>query len=185
MEFKEIFKDIVDVDNVDIFWFGSDHQPLTMETLAFAAGERKDSALCGFKFKSKINPTYDDLEIVFCSKLRSKIYRRAPQNPSQWFAFLKMPSKNQIQVLSKSDLLLATDFDVDAFFNTSYFKNTCPIFLDGIEDTLNKVDDITDPGPQHIKPSEVNKKYYVKSICESIDLIPHHRFNDKTFTLYL
>lgn len=182
IDFKEAFKDIVDVDDVEIFWFG-DKTPLTMEDLAFAAGERRDSALCGFKFKSKINPAYTDLEIVFCCKLRSKIYRRAPQNPSQWFAFLKMPEKHQLQVLSKDDLMLATDFDIDKFFSTQYFLRNAGRFTSEVKNSLSKIPEISDPGPLNIRPSNLNKNYYTKAIKEAIPLITTPRFNNKTFPL--
>ena len=188
VKFKEEFKDIVDVDKVSAFCFGA-KDDITPESIAKAGGASKFSALCGFRFISKVNPTYNhgELRLVFVAKLRSKIYHQANQNPSQWFMFLKT-GRNTIEVLDKESCKIAFDFDVDKFFDSDIFLKYAPIFKKLVQKGLNVALDV-------IENTDLNQKIpgtsdtvrmlprYIKAIEESIPIIQSGKFNDKKYTL--
>lgn len=54
--------------------FGNSKKPMSMEMLAYAAGARKFSSLCGFTFTSSVNKIFPIFKINFVSKVRSRIY---------------------------------------------------------------------------------------------------------------
>lgn len=188
IKFKEEFKDIVDVDKVSAFCFGA-KDDVTPESIARAGGASKFSSLCGFKFVSKVNPTYNhgELRLVFCAKLRSKIYRKATESPSQWFIFLRT-GKNQVEVLSKKDCMTAFDFDVEKFFDSDLFLKYAPVFKSTVQSGLRMAMDViskTDIHQKIIGTSDTVQMLprYTKAIEESIGLIQSGKINDKTFTL--
>ena len=89
--------------------------------LAFAAGARKFSSLCGFVFTTAApNAEYKQFAIAFVSKLRSKIYHQATNNPSQWFIFRRI-NPIRVDVLDKKACLVNYGFDVDKFFDSDLF----------------------------------------------------------------
>jgi len=59
------------------------------------------------------------------SKLRSKIYRKATANPSQWFIFRKI-NPIRVDVLDKKALLVNYGFDIDKFFDSDLFNKALP-----------------------------------------------------------
>ena len=87
-----------------------------LSTLAFAAGAKMFSVLCGWTFTTADpNAKYKSFIIGFVAKLRSKIYRQAVTNPSQWY-ILKPINFMRQDVLDKKTCLIQYRFDVDKFF---------------------------------------------------------------------
>lgn len=186
INFSEEFKDIVDVSKVQCFCFGFKDE-ISPKKLTFAGGGSKFSRLCGFKFYSKVNPKYKNGEfmIVFCAKLRSKIYHQANQNPSQWFAFLKT-EKQTIEVLDKRFCMLAFDFDVDKFFDTDIFAHAVKRFDSHIKNGLAKANQMISNLNKEEAEGHTEYEYlprYVKAISEALPLIGNPKFNDKKYTL--
>jgi hypothetical protein len=98
-----------------------------LELLEFMGGGKKLSNLCGFKFASSIPEAIKAnktpyLFVVFVAKLRSKIFRRSPQNPSQWYAMMPI-GNGSFKVLSHEDCLAKYAFDLDKFFKSSFFAD--------------------------------------------------------------
>lgn len=189
--FKEEFKDVVDVDKVGVFSFGgSSTEEVDLKKLMFAAGANMFSSCCGFKFISKVNPTYNhgEFRIVFCVKLRSKIGgNTASIIPSKWFAWIRI-NNNHVEVLDKEKCMQAFDFDVDKFFETDFFRAWAKKFEFFVKRGLKMWNTWLKQHPDMKKNNSMDDHFYdypryVKSISDSIPLISSPVFNDKTFTL--
>jgi hypothetical protein len=189
INFRETFKDSVDVTKVSAFCFGNSSE-ITPLQLMFHGGGSKFSSLCGFKFDSKTLPKYGHGEfmIVFCAKLRSKIYHDAGRNPSQWFAWLRI-NKEHAVVLDKETCLKAFNFNIDKFFDSDLFQKyskkfqeTCTKGLSFAEKTVKKYAD----KHGYIPGTTIEFAWlprYVEAIKEAIPLITSTTFMDKRYNL--
>ena len=151
--------------------------------LAFAAGARKFSCLCGIDFTTaNESAQYKHFTIAFVSKLRSKIYRKATANPSQWFIFRKI-NPIRVDVLDKKALLVNYGFDIDKFFDSDLFNKALPQFeryikagLDDAEQFKAKLEK-TDPAQAK------DAQRYITAIKEALPLLRSHTCNDKYWKL--
>lgn len=214
INFKEEFANVVDVESFKKYSFGS--TPVnSLNRIKFCGGANKFSSLCGFHFKLKQQNekniaqiidrsktikafTFEDLRIVFCAKLRSKIYRQAIYNPSEWFIFGKI-SNDRIQVLSREDCLYATStdedysngFDIEKFFETDLFETYVQKFTHvvkiGLKSSAAFIDKINNDIKNHVSKYETHEVIdidrYLRAIRESIPLIGSKNYMDKTFVL--
>lgn len=161
-------------------------QPIkNMWELRLAAGGHKFSKLCEFKFMSKMKECkrYPEFSIAYVAKLRSKIYRQATFNPSQWYIFKKVSDK-QYDVLSKENLFYTYNFDIDKFFKSDYFKSNLSFFINNIQRGLDKYI------PEFIETlSTIEEKkeatLYKKSIEEALLIINNERVNNKYYKLFV
>lgn len=179
-----------------LYTFGA--EPVTQfKELVFAAGGNKFSSLCGFRFTSNAPVEYKDFFIAFVCKLRSKIYRQADANPSQWFILKKISGK-EIHCMDKSSILMQYNFDVDKFFESDYFQKTVSAFKTKI---LKGLDTYV---PEYVKAHGAEKakdlltsydgdkpdttvqdayKRYSDAIKASLEYIDSTRCNDKFYKL--
>lgn len=191
MNFKTAFKDIIDVENITTYSFGASENDFTPERILFAGGGNKFSALCGFSFKllkqdtekvaSTIAPDtelksfdFEGLKILYCPKMRSKIFRKDPVARHKWFA-MGIISKDRWQVLSKEDLKNTTGFDIDLFFQTDFFKKNVEKFKKLITHGLLESKKVA------VKHSNVNVA--IKTMEEAWEIIGNCAFEDKTYAL--
>lgn len=178
-----------------LFSFGA--APLTeFKEIVFAAGGNKFSSLCGFRFTSKAETDYKEFFIAFVCKLRSKIYRQASTNPSQWFIFKKISGK-EMHCLSKDDLRNQYGFDIKKFFDSDYFQQSLVKFKAAIDKGLNTY--VPDYVKKHgmEKAKDLLTSYdgqndalvkdaigrYATAIKESLDHIDDPYVNDKFYKL--
>ena len=152
--------------------------------LAFASGARKFSCLCGFMFTTAAeNAEYKTFTIAFVSKLRSKIYRQANTNPSQWFIFKKIDAA-RVDVLDKQALLVNYGFDIDKFFDSDYFKKSLPQFQKYLKQGLADADAFQQKLEDEGNTSDAKlARVYINAIREALPLIKSIRCNDKYWKL--
>lgn len=159
------------------------YQPIeSMFQLSFAAGGNKFSQLCSFKFTSAMpNAEFPTFSIAFVAKLRSKIYRQATRNPSQWYIFKKI-SFNRTDVLTKQQLLINYGFDIDKFFDSDVFKVTMSKIKSYIKNGLeNDVPRFKATLKTQQEKFEADK--YADSIAEALKLIDRKTVNDTYYSL--
>ena len=187
---------------IGFFCWTSSHSPIRDKNdLIFAGGGNKFSSLCGLKFevissedeeKPEVDQSADDkaaqqnaknveananaegqFEICFVAKLRSKIYRRAPQNPSQWYIFRRVDDKT-VYVLDKKTTKLMYNFDVDKFFDSDLFKQASGKFLQILTAGVPKLYELYD---------DPEDGQYIKAIENSLPLIAKPTVQNRTFKL--
>lgn len=180
-ETDENLGQVVDMTNIVKTCFGV--EPIVdIWDLRMWGGGSKFSMLCGFRFISKNpNTKFPKFSIAFVSKLRSKFYRQAAVNPSQWFAF-KSIGMGQKDVLDRQALLVNYGFDVDKFFQSDLFQKSARqmqmiiargVKTHGMKFLATRKD-----------PKEKEEAYkLLSSIAESVKLITVPNFNDKYYTL--
>ena len=159
-------------------------EPLKKVTdLAFAAGARKFSCLCGIDFTTADeNAQYKNFTIAFVSKIRSKIYRRANANPSQWFIFRKI-NPVRIDVLDKKALLVNYGFDIDKFFDSDLFAKALPQFEKYIKAGLSDAEQFKKKIEKKDVAQAKEIQRYVDAINEALPLLKSTRCNDKYWKL--
>lgn len=150
--------------------------------LQFAAGGHKFSQLCAFKFKSAMpNQKYTDFIIAFVAKMRSRIYRQASLNPSQWYIFKKI-SPVQSDVLGPEELFINYGFDINRFFASDVFKHHLANFKRILNNAVtNFIPDFESKNPNDVK--EIQR--YAQSIKEAIPELDKCSVNRKVYKLYI
>lgn len=155
----------------------------SVEALAYAAGVRMFSQLCGFVFWTKDpNTKYKRFMISFVSKTKSRIYRQAIRNPTCWYIF--RPINNmRWDVLDKKACLINYGFDVDKFFESDLFEKSLPIFESQITKGLTSAETFKDmlikQNSQYV--NDVVK--YINAIKEALPLMSSRQCNDKYWKL--
>lgn len=183
------------IEKKQLFSFGA--APIKQfKEIVFAAGGNKFSSLCGFKFISKAETEYKEFFISFVCKLRSKIYRQATTNPSQWFIFKKISNK-ELHCMEKDAMLAQYGFDVDLFFQSDLFQKGVTKFKEAINKGLK------DYVPEYVQAHGAEKAKslltsydgnndaivkdavgrYTKAIEDSLEYISDIRCNDKFYKL--
>lgn len=151
--------------------------------LAFAAGARKFSCLCGIDFTTADDKAeYKHFTIAFVSKIRSKIYRQANANPSQWFIFRKI-NPIRVDVLDKKALLVNYGFDIDKFFDSDLFKKILPQFEKYIKAGLSDAEQFKKKIEKKDVAQAKEIQRYVDAINEALPLLKSTRCNDKYWKL--
>ena len=177
------------VDRMKAMCFG--FEPIqNMLDMRLYGGGHKFSRLCAFKFHSALpKHAKPNFSIAFVAKLRSKIYRKQTENPSQWYIF-KSISPTQIDVLGKKELLLNYGFDIDKFFQSDVFK----AFVGKFKQLIKKGLDVEIPAfLEKVKSGQVKAepdaereiKRYEEAIRESLALIDKPIVNDKYYQLFI
>ena len=183
------------IEKKQLFSFGA--APIQQfKEIVFAAGGNKFSQLCGFKFISKADVEYKEFFIAFVCKLRSKIYRQASANPSQWFIFKKI-SRKELHCMDKQSVLAQYGFDVDLFFKSDLFEKGVQKFKQAVTKGLKEY------VPEYVKAHGAEKAKsmltsydgqldatvadavgrYTKAIKDSLQYIGDLRCNDKFYKL--
>ena len=173
------------IKNVTTWSFGFD--PIRkIEDIAYAAGARMHSQLCGYRFISaNPNQEYPEFWISFVSKIRSKIGHTAAQvNPSQWFIFKKIEPFHY-DVLSKELLFVNYGFDIDAFMESDVFNAMIPKFealvRKGITKDIPEFVKTLNPKKQSAEIKEIER--YRRAIAEALPYIKNKSYMDKYFKL--
>ena len=151
--------------------------------LAFAAGARKFSSLCGFVFTTAApNAEYKQFAIAFVSKLRSKIYHQATKNPSQWFIFRRI-NPIRVDVLDKKACLVNYGFDVDKFFDSDLFQKSLPRWEQAIKKGLDDAEKLKEKVSKKdtVEGREVQR--YIDAIKQALPLMKSSVCNDKYYKL--
>lgn len=183
------------IEKKSIYSFGA--APIKQfKEIVFASGGNKFSSLCGFKFTSKANTEYKEFFISFVCKLRSKIYRQASANPSQWFIFKKISGK-ELHCMDKQSMLTQYGFDVDLFFKSDLFQKGVAKFKAAVTKGLKEY------VPEYVRAHGAEKAKdlltsydgqnnatvadavgrYTTAISDSLQYIDHLRCNDKFYKL--
>lgn len=119
------------VENPKVFSFGA--FPIKdIKEIEFAAGGKKFSQLCGFRFTSKVAKEGKDFFVSFVCKLQSI---KKHENYSHWYVYQKK-SANEYVCLSKADTLKIFNFDIDKFFDSDFFTSTLTKFKSAISTGL-------------------------------------------------
>lgn len=187
------------VEKPRLFSFGA--TPIKkLSEIIFAAGGNKLSQLCGFRFISKNkNIEYKEFYISFVCKIRSRIFRAAKENPSQWFIFKKI-SNTEFDCLDKELLFLQYGFDINKFFNSDYFNKALPKFISAIENGLKnyipvfvkahseekaKGNLFSFDGQSQEQTIKSAVPRYATAIKDSLKYISNTKFNNKFYKLKL
>ncbi len=157
-------------------------EPITkVSQISFAAGARKFSCLCGFVFTTVDPKTqYKTFIIAFVSKIRSKIYRQATRNPSQWFIMRRINAM-RMDVLDKKALLINYGFDIDKFFDSDLFAAAVPKWEAAVKKGIRDAQQFMATLKDSNEIKEVER--CIKAMTEAIPFIKVHRCNDQYFKL--
>lgn len=163
ISFKKEFDKVVDVNSVKLFSFGV-KEIQSVDQIGFAAGNRKNSSLCGFTFTSLGNTQMPKFHVMFVSKLRSKIGHNTGHNPSMWYAMRALPNGG-VQVLTPDMLAAQYRFDLAKFFDSDLFKGGLKKMKDCIEKGITQSEEFC-------KKVELERKSecetYIKAIKEAL-----------------
>lgn len=160
--------------------FGNSKNEIDMEMLAYAAGARKFSSLCGFTFVSKINKDNPVFKIIFVAKVRSKIYQAKTVNPAAWY-IEKIINKDTVEIIDAIQLYSQYDFDLKSFFESNAFKKSLDIMLGQIKNGMNDAVEFAKSLESGKDRMEANK--YISALRESFKLIKDLHVYDKRHNL--
>ena len=160
--------------------FGNSKNEMDMEMLAYAAGARKFSSLCGFTFVSKTNKKNPIFKIIFVSKVRSKIYHAKTVNPAAWY-IEKVIDRNTVEIIDAIQLYSQYDFDLKEFFESDIFKNSLDIMLGQIKNGMDDAVKFAKSLENNRDQTEASK--YISALRESFKLIKDLHVYDKRHNL--
>ena len=162
----------------------------SLSQLNYMAGGKKTSYLCGFSLKSSIPEAVkrsgrEFIHIMFVAKIRSRIFHRAPTNPSQWYAFFPITNEKvngAFRVISAEECLAKYAIDLNKFFKSQFFQVKSRFLQQQAAKLLKTkiaafVESLTDPAEKNEALS------YMKAIEESIPNITKPRFMDRSYNL--
>lgn len=151
--------------------------------LAFAAGARKFSALCGFMFTTASpNAEYKQFAVAFVSKLRSRIYRQANTNPSQWF-ILRRINPVRVDVLDKKACFVNYGFDVDKFFDSDLFQKSLPRWEQAIKKGIADAEKLKAKVSKKDVAEGREVQRYIDAINQALPLMKSANCNDRYYKL--
>lgn len=154
--------------------------------IIFASGGNKFSQLCGFRFTARKTDTqFKEFKIVFCSKLRSKIYHDMKTNPSKWFIFVPVDDL-RVEVINDKQLMEFFGFDIKKFFDSDMFAKYLPMFEKTCKKGIQMSAEFLDKKAAESKDStsEINAALFsLKAIKEAIPLIKDKNLNLKSYSL--
>ena len=162
----------------------------SLQQLNYIAGGKKTSYLCGFSIKSAIPEAVKRsgrgyIHIMFVAKMRSRIYRRAPTNPSQWYVFFPITDEKTngaFRVLSAEECLAKYAIDLHKFFKSQFFKDKSRFLQQQAQKMVKTkvtefVNSLTDITEKNLAIS------YMKALEDSIPHITSPKFMDKSYNL--
>lgn len=176
------------VDKMTAMCFG--YEPIqSMWDLRMAGGGHKFSQLCAFKFHSTMpKHEFPFFSIAFVAKLRSKIYRQATANPSQWYIFKRL-SPLQVDVLGPDELFVNYGFDIKKFFDSDVFANTVAKFKQLIQKGLKVevpafIEKVKkDTSNEDVQTQLKDIERFSNAIREALPFLTRHVVNTKYYKL--
>lgn len=144
-----------------------------LDDVIFAAGGKKASSLCGFRFESAGNTQNPKFRLMFCAKLRSHIYH-AGKNFAMWYAMRPTPNGG-VEVLKPDQLMAQYHFDVEKFFNTDICQKMVPLFNKYINLGIKQAEELAKKAP---KEEQLEYERCIKAIKESAAKMNLENFRD-------
>lgn len=181
--FKELFIDTGLIQGKVTSWcFGKDPVTEPYQT-ALAAGGNKYSLTASISFKSKSSVSQNKIgnyKIVFCAKLRSKIYRQDQNNESRWYIWETFGDSGCV-VVAPSLFEEKTGINVYELAKTREFIDLQQKFKKCLKNGIKQAETLKKTLSEKEKPVYDT---YLKSLNEVSEIIYRApKFMEKTYIL--